>query len=146
MDFVPDRANRPRVTAHMTINYEDFEEEARGIGRNFSMFTNDKEQPYDRNIKVGEEWTELDFNWVESVGAVMVINDTVGKRQVKPTEEEIAEEMEMTLEIAIGKTSNKMPFTIPPRGFQPFWMEEDAPIFLRCRKGTAKVRLFAACR
>lgn len=138
--------DKGRLTAQLVLSYENFQDNPEQFTCRFSDVLNSIEQPYRRRIVIGEQWTKLDYNWIESAGTIIVENRGNGRSPTIPTPEERDEEKLKELEIAISKTSNVMPFTIPLGRFQTFWMREDSPIFLRCLHQEAQVNLIVICR
>ena len=115
------------------------------VDSRYSIIVTSDQEPYDRTLKVGEEWIPLrdKHNWIE-VGtpiAMLAVGNPNGKFPfVLPTEEERKAEEAKILELKYEGTD--IPFTEIPVGqncrFKPIDFEK---IQIRCRAGKAKFDL-----
>lgn len=67
-----------------------------------------EERPYERHLKVGEDWTPIDFGWTAATGCsfLCVRNEYRAKRSVQPTIDEEQDDLLHILEI--GKVIKAM--------------------------------------
>ncbi len=124
-----------------------------------SWWLQSDEQPYLRELTVGEEWTKLDTGWIgEQVGLLVIRNKEGLFTQVKPTEQERREAEAKIIEIGYqqpdpGEQRNmfsppKHSIVIPIAEIDPGRDIRLTPCIslipglrIRCRTGKAKLSL-----
>lgn len=83
MAEIPDRLTVVEYVYHQQMGREASMFESR-----FSRALGDHEQPYERQVTVGEDWQSLDCGWVERVGMLVLRNEEGRHMQLNPTAEE----------------------------------------------------------
>ena len=104
-----------------------------------------KEQPYVRHVKVGENWTPVDYGWLNSVSFVVIQNDE-GKFVVVPTPEELATVMARVVDVSFKESVGHGSLQIPPGESLRCSPSDDTStkaLCLRCRSGVAQVTITA---
>ncbi len=124
------------------------------------------EQPYAREVRVTEEWVPLDCGWLKGGAGFLVLENPRERPQRVPTAEESAAcdakvvEVGMMLPAAApgGRPLNMWDegpappagpvacWLVPPGEALPATPADANLLFLRCRKGEAKVRLWLVPR
>ncbi len=101
---MPDPKNR--LTVIETVYHQTTTAEPDSIESRFERELISDEQPYRRTTKVGEDWTPLDFGWIEEVGMIVIQNNE-GKGLTKiPTPEEKEELAAKVLEISADPSNS----------------------------------------
>lgn len=91
------------------------------------------------DLKVGEEWKEVNTGWVEDVGLLVIVNNEGKFLKVNPTAEEQKAISERVVEITCNVACADW---LIPAG-ESFMGSPAGKVFVRCRKGTAKVTVMA---
>lgn len=107
------------------------------------------EAPYERNLRVTEEWQQLDQGWFKDYPGkepeeMLLINEEGSLLQRIPTEGERAEIASRIVEVGIGNRDQLAVCPIarikPGRSLR-YSPQEIGRVWLRCRKGVARVSL-----
>jgi hypothetical protein len=101
------------------------------------------EQPYIRQLTIGEDWQPLDLGWVKNPSMIIIENREGSFMQVQPTREEREEAAKKVVEIGIrnGETEATWPDWLvrPGENFRGSPSFIDTKIEIRCQHGKAKV-------
>ncbi len=133
-----------RVAVIETILHQLAGEQPTSIENRFARELETDEQSYDRKVKIGENWTLLDLGWVANVGGpsiIVIVNEEGRNLQVNPSEEERKAIDAKVIELCSGRCEDLEPEWFIPPG-ESFRGSPLKPVYLRCRQGIAKVRLF----
>lgn len=139
----PPRQGRFTVTEVMTYLAPDQTQPTVAESRFGGLATSD-ERAYQRTVKVGEEWQALDLGWVKECGcSQLLIENATPQWTVMPTDKQRGEADAKVIEIK-GASSAEAEWEILPgqshRGRPALGAHA---LLLRCRAGTASVRLTA---
>lgn len=130
-----------RITVLDTINYVPVSGATLPVQTNYNRLLKTDEQPYTRNCRIGEQWVKLDSGWLTEASQLKVSNEEGRFPVVYPTQEERAESMERVVEIGLCIAADPpVRFALIRPGescrFEPADLSR---LYLRCRKGTARV-------
>lgn len=99
------------------------------------------EQPYRREQKVGEDWTELDCGWLDRAGYLRVANRGRRSIAVQPTEYERADLATAVLEVGVavpdGSAVVAVAVVVPGEDCR-FAPADAGSVRLRCRRGVTR--------
>lgn len=131
-----DRITVVEMICHQQQNSDPVASEVR-----FCRQLENKEQPFQRKTKIGEEWQLLigKHCWVEEPGMIFVINHEGERFEVNPTPEELADVEARVLEI--GVPGSKGNWLVPPR--EPFRGTSTSPkdVYIRSLHGEVQYTL-----
>ena len=146
-----------RLTVVEKVYHQQHGEQPIQIERSFERMLQTQDAPYNGHPRrtISEEWTPLDFGWLEDggVSVAYVINDEGKNLKTMPTAEEKAAIAAKVLEIAnvvdlldIDGTTKSTPvgmiITIPPGETRLLSLDNFDPIRVRCRSGVARVSIW----
>lgn len=105
------------------------------------------EQPYVRQLRLGQEWQHLDPGWVTQPGGYLVLSNEEGHfRSVNPTDAERDDAMSRVVEVATCDQKHPASDLVPDWLVRPKESMQGTPaslgrLWARCRRGTARVTL-----
>lgn len=107
------------------------------------------DQPYQRRLTIGQEWTPLDLGWIKEPGYILLENRAGRREPENPTEERKAEIASMVLDVGFfayldpGSGPAMVPsLVVRPGGAQPFELYEGARVYLRSAYGSIPVNVY----
>lgn len=113
----------------------------------FVRLLNTEEMPYRRTFSVGEEWILLDYGWAGPSPSQIIVLNEEGQFVGIPTPEKKAEVLARIVEIAVlieTYQGNEQYFPFAPvRPYESARFEPYGRLYVRCRKGTARVTICA---
>lgn len=127
---------KSRMTVVDSVYFQPPHEEATVTDCRFSCELESDEQPYQRQMKVGETWQPLDRGWLDSAAMLVVRNDEGRFTQEQPTREDRAKAAAKVVVLAFGDRPAVLVRPGRSARFEPNLLEE---ITLRCESGTARV-------
>jgi hypothetical protein len=120
-EFRPALQGADRLTVVIQVHHQHEGENPVSSTASFSRFLESQEQPYFRRYKIGENWKDVDFGWVESASYFVVENRAGAASSQLPSEEEKEELAKMILEVAFESFENT-PWEILPGESIPLLM------------------------
>ena len=138
-----------------TIYHQTGGESPTSVVLQYTEKTELDEQPYQRKIKIGKEWTKVDLGWLESYGcSLIIVTNEEGRFSVTPSKEMREEVAKRVVEIGYktgGEKANRTQWSPPIEIVPVFKVNPNAShfgvpidpkrIYLRCPNGTAKILL-----
>ena len=105
----------------------------------FSRQCESDEQVYTRVKKLSDVWVDLDSGWVDEASCVMVLNHGNRQHLVNPTSEELLQESDRVVEVAVrGPTVFGLVRVGESLRIEPHDVKN---LVIRCRKDTTQVRI-----
>lgn len=97
----PALVNHDRMTVTFQAHHETYEEQPHSTVIQYWEELEGQEQPYERKLKIGEEWVQLDFNWMKTKAGLLLLHNRSGQilRPNIPTPEEKAAAAKQILRI-----------------------------------------------
>lgn len=141
---VPEIANNDRLTILTQIRHEHLGVDPMSLDSSQVFLTGNQEEPYTRRITVTEEWTTLNYDFLNEIGvSVVVLENLEGKHPlVQPTKEEKADIKKRVVEVSYSRKSDESDLLIPGGLIYKFPVNAKI-ISVRCQSGKAKLRLVA---
>lgn len=105
LDFAPMSVSPPvrsRYGVSGYVYYQSADQEPRAVDLRFGGFTQSEEAPFTRpNLKLCDEWQEVDFGWLKDhpISVVVVENPEGRFTQVQPTDEQRKEAQARIIEL-----------------------------------------------
>lgn len=131
----------PRLAVVENIYFIPPGEQPTGISNRHERKLLSDEQPYIRHAKLGVEWTKLDTGWLKKGSTLAIRNEEGLALQTIPTDEQTQEIDAKVIEVSL-RGDGVVDLLLLPRGdscrFCPLNPET---IFLRCRRGKARVNI-----
>lgn len=138
----PPEDPRDRITVVEYLYFNPFGDQPSAVESKFSRpLTSKDEQPYERRLRVGEEWMQLDMGWLKEVSMLRIHNQEGQFRLINPTEEEIAESQKKVLEVRYQGSSGT--WLIPPGESMRGTPSSPHTLQIRCQSGDARFTLYA---
>lgn len=134
---IPKRPLSDRITVVDTVVHYRKDVGPTAYDTRFSRDLATKEQTYDREIQVTEEWQPVSFGW-NAGNCGMLILKNVGNRKpyIRSTKEEREEWKERVIEVTThGEAESDFDWEIPVHESMRGKPNTDVKIFVRCRKG-----------
>lgn len=139
----PQPISKDRITVVETISHQRI-----GAGAKLGHPTESKywrlldhsDQPYQRQIKVSEEWTYLDLGWAKDwpgIGLIHVSNDEGRFYTVQPSAEEIAEADNKVLVLSLVRDDTDAWLILPGESMRGL-PSSAKQLSIRCQSGTAR--------
>ncbi len=116
------------------------EMEPKSISLGFSRLVQSSEQIYERYCKAKQEWTPLDYGWVEKPGITIIVNSEGRFTQAYPTDEERAAAEDRTIEVSLGAPGGGL--LISPKESLRFRSSEPDKVRIRCKSGPARYIIY----
>lgn len=133
----------PLVVGRITVVdrvYQQSSEDSLMTESGFFRWLKTADQPYQRKLSIGKQWVKLDHGWLKAAG-MMVLECHLTQFQVQPTDEQRRAAEARIIEVGVGETNPVPAFVVRP-GESMRVMPADLDIlWLRCRKGYARVTL-----
>lgn len=127
---------KSRLTVVETIYHQDADGQPTAVEANYARWLASDEHPFQRRLKVGEEWQRLETGWLEDVSLLVLTNEEGKGLQTIPTDEERVALAARIVEV--GTPGSEADWLILPgeslRG-RPAAMRQ---LRFRCRAGTAR--------
>lgn len=146
-----------RLTVVEKVYHQQHGEQPIQIERSFERRLQTQDAPYNGHPRrmIGEDWTPLDFGWLEDggVSAAYILNDEGKNLKMMPTAEEKSAIAAKVLEIAnvvdlldIDGTAKPTPvgmiITVPPGETCLLSLDNFDSIRVRCRSSVARVSIW----
>lgn len=138
-----------RLGVNQTLYYQKMNGEQKAYTSKYTAVCRMEEAPYERNLRVTEEWQQLDSGWFREYPGkepeeMLLVNEEGSLLQRIPTEEEKASIASRIVEVGAvaGETGIVLPVAkIKPGRSLRYSPQEVGRVWLRCRKGVARVSL-----
>lgn len=138
-----------RFGLNQTLYYQSAGGEQKAYSSIYSGRCELEEKPYERNLRVTEEWQQLDVGWFKDYPdkqpeEMLLINEEGSLLQRIPTEEEKASIASRVVEVGAvaGETGIILPVAkVKPGRSLRYSPQEVRRVWLRCRSGVARVSL-----
>lgn len=139
------RANRfrNRITTTETVTYEREDGEPFQITTKCSRPIEQDTQPYQREIKVTEEWKPIDLGWAlewDKIGTISIQHLGEKTLQRNPTPEEKLENASRSLYVALGSDSSPFLEIYPKDSFRSV-VSDPRALRIRAKSGTIRCLL-----
>lgn len=143
VDVTPPIPPGDKLTIVESIYHQPFGEQPTQVENRFEQILSSSEQPYQRKLKATEEWQQLDFGWLESVGMILIVN-TEGKfLQLQPTEEEKEETAKKVLELCYRISVCPFGWSILPGASFRGQPNDPTTLHIRSQSGVTRFMLYA---
>jgi hypothetical protein len=136
----PALAASDRLTMKVMVYHERYDEDPYPIDplSGASWMLEFQEQPYSREMVVGEEWTPIDLHWLKDKAGLLVFQIRGQRFHIQPTEEEREKLEKQVLHVSYGDD----PGFIVRRGLPfPFMPVEPDKVVMRSAFGKIRVRV-----
>lgn len=135
--------DKDRVTINFTLTHEHCCVDPVHLSLSCFYYPKQIEQPYQRRIKLTQEWVPLNAAWLQEIAGVVVIrNMTGGSKGVLPTDEQKAEMAKAIVTVCPkGTDPEKTGRRIRPGHFDFCEPVNISEWVMRCEHGTAEVVL-----
>jgi hypothetical protein len=128
-------AQKSRLVIKETVYFQQPEAKPIAIESGSGQDIASDEQPYQRIIKLTENWTPLDTGWVKEA-SLIVIESQAGKHQlVRPDAKQIQETAAKVIEIGMNEVAHDLIPAGQTRAFTPVRFSSRQ---LRCQSGEVK--------
>ena len=141
---VPENELKSRLVVVETFYHQHGGDVATAVSTSFARWLDTNEQVYQRKLKVGREWLQLDFGWLKELpvlGMLHIKNDEGCFPVVNPTKEERESASKKVLMLGVLRLGITTPLMILPPGetlrFQPL-NEHPVNWLVCCIEGEAK--------
>lgn len=136
------RANRPRnrMTTTETVTYEREDGDPFQVNTKCSRAIEQDTQPYQREIKVTDEWKPIDLGWAvewDKIGTIHIEHLGEKTPQRNPTPEEKLESASRSLYVTLGSDSKAFLEYFPKDSFRAILSD---PRALRIRAKSGSIR------
>lgn len=139
-----------RVTVVETVYYQLPDEDAKAIDHGFTRYLKSDEQPYERRLKVGEQWQKLDFHWALPCGLLLLVNSPP-QQQAENSEEQQKLRLQAIIQVRLIVASEGFTdgmkavphILIPPDENSRFYPNLGVEIWVRCAKGQTRCHIHA---
>lgn len=140
IDYKERRVNR--LTVFTQVSHERSGERATSIPMSYSELLQVEEDIYARRQSADAIWSTLDFGWLGSEQAGLIIIENLEGREkgTQPTPEELRKRSALVLEVAVEGAEEAF-FPIPPRRHWPFWNAHPERLRIRCQGGKASYKI-----
>lgn len=141
----PTPTRRPRFTVTGSVVHQQPGEQAKQAPRSrFYRWLDQDQDPYERTVKVGEDWTPLDLGWVGTEGSLLLLaNATRATFTVRPTREQLADLYSKVLEVGLLVKGVVTDFAEVPVGEDLRLSPRRLDAYrVRCRSGQGKYSIF----
>lgn len=157
---------KARLTVAGQVSLQRLKAGSVGVSVRFSRWLGTDEQPWDREILVTEEWQPLNLGWLSGGASFLVLTNTRAAHQVIPSAEEQSANEARVVEVGlmlVPATKEKSGplnmwdeaptadsptpvacWLVPPGESLPATPADVRLLYLRCRQGEARVRLWLA--
>jgi len=132
-ESIPTKPTPRQITVVEGVYHMGVDVPTSGVDNRFSRQVESDEQPYSRRYTIGDNWTNLDFGWIERPGMLVISNEEGKFLQRNPTDEEKKDIAGRIVEIA-----GTPPWLILP-GESFRGVPAATPVQVICRKGSAKI-------
>lgn len=131
-----------RILLLQTLYYQSANSEPISAEGRYTKLLQTDEQPYQRRMKVTDEWKPLDAGWVESASYYCVENLEGKYIQTIPTLEQRSEDAKRIIELGIASPIGVLRFaSLSPGEFMAVPYKDVRNVRIRCLHESAKVNI-----
>ena len=128
------------LTVSDMVTYQQPGKMPQGFSHPFCRSVKDGCQPWVRQLRIGEEWTQLDAGWVDNAACMILLNEEGTNLRVIPTPEEVEAMKKKVLEITYDGPPENGKWLYPAGLIFPGETRREHPInlgsiYLRSRSG-----------